>query len=236
MSDARDGDCAAAAAEVARMADLGGRASAAGLAALRACIDRERQPAPQMSMARAYVRALRDEDLPAAARELLHHDTSFVRDAVADALVAVQSSAAFEALRGLADDRDRDVRWYAYEALASDPERLTRIEDALDLLARGLRDDDFSIRWVAANGLLRIGAAAIVPVLRALVRERPTSAFHETARRVLSRVEASESLAPALARLVESLGHGTTDVQSPPLAQSMLEQLFGIRESLPDGV
>jgi HEAT repeat protein len=229
-------DCATKAAEAESMANLGRRASANDLAPLRACLDRERQPAAQTSLARAYVRALRDEDLPAAARELLHHDSSFVRDAVAGALVDAQSPAAFEALRGLADDREREVRWYAYEALASDPERLTRIDDALDLLARGLRDDDFSIRWVAANGLLRIGAAAIVPVLRALVRERPMPAFHEAARRVLGRVEASEPLAPELARLVDSLGHGTTDVQSPPIAQSILEGIFGIRESLPDGV
>jgi HEAT repeat protein len=198
---------------------------------MRACIDNgASNPSEEMELTRAYLQLVAPDSAYEAAHELLHHDSSFVRDAASDALLDLPAAAGFAVLTRLRDDEDRDVRWYVYEAVASavtpwDP----RAENAVPMLAGGLRDEDFSIRWVASNGLLRIGARAVVPVLEEIARGEASATFHEAARRVLSRVDASPELAAEIAALVDSLGRGTTVVQSRPLAADILDRLAGSR-------
>ena len=110
----------------------------------------------------------------------------------------------------------------ATEALARE-ER----EESIPLLVDQLADEDFSIRWVASNGLLAVGSAAIIPVLRALVEREPSPLFHSAVRRVLSRVSASTVVHEQLRELIDSLSRPTTVYESQGLALALLKRWRG---------
>ena len=57
--------------------------------------------------------------------------------------------------------KDKNVKWEVMKALGqiADP-------DTIPLLLEGLCDDDFEIRWLAAEGLIEIGKESVKPILR----------------------------------------------------------------------
>lgn len=187
---------------------------------IRACLETAGEVA-QGSLTRACVLTAPHERLPLLAEEFLHDRRDLVRDAAAHALAEL-GPPAFPALRELLNDEDREVRWYATEALAREAR-----SDSMDLLVEQLGDEDFSIRWVASNGLIEVGAASVIPVVTALARHDPSQLFHNAARRVLSRVQASPLLQEMLQDLVESLSRPTTVYESQALALEILKRLRG---------
>jgi len=215
------GDCGTAAATIRELTERGATAPAAALDTLRACIEQERDSAKQRAYVTAYVPALDAKRLEPEAHRLLAHRDADVREAAYDALRDL-GPRVLPALDAATGDRDRDVRWFAYEVAAS-------LEDvaAIPVLLRGLRDEDFSIRWVASNGLIAIGPASVRPLLEALVTERPTLSFHSAARRIFTRIDASSGLDEQVRRLADALGHETTIVQAGPVARDVLERLYG---------
>jgi HEAT repeat protein len=94
---------------------------------------------------------------------------------------------------------DTQTRWEAAKALGylADP-------DGAPALVRALRDEEFGVRWLAAEGLILLGRDGLEPLLRALM-ERPDSVWlrqgaHHVLR-VLSRRGFREVLQPVLAAL-----------------------------------
>ena len=74
-------------------------------------------------------------------------------------------------LKTLATSKDENVRWEAVITIV----QIGSME-TLDILIKALEDDEFSIRWIAAEGLANLGIYAIVPLLREL-RNNPDSTF-----------------------------------------------------------
>ncbi len=183
-------------------------------------IERGRSNHVRAAFSQSLVVLAQADDLPALSSDLLHHDRSQVREAAYDGLIE-RGVEALAALEALATDEGREVRWFAYQAAA-------RLEDpaAVPLLVRGLRDDDFSIRWTASNALIERGPLTVQPILEAVASERPSIPFHEAARRVLSRIEAAPPLDEEVARLVDALGRETTSVESPSLARDIVKRLW----------
>jgi protein-L-isoaspartate(D-aspartate) O-methyltransferase len=154
---------------------------------------------------------------PDALAEAMRSDNFADREAALDAAIEF-GEGALRAIESLTRDEDRDVRWFAYEAA-----RHIGGEAAIPLLIHGLRDEDFAIRWVAGSGLIEVGRDARQPLLHALIVEPPSLQFHRAARRVLRRIDGDGG--PAHDALVESLGRGTTVVESGPLAFELAQQL-----------
>ncbi len=187
---------------------------------LREAVDAEADPARRGALTRDYLALLGPVEAPGAIADLLARDDPARRDAALDAAVALGPTA-LAALTPLADAADRDTRWFAVEALR-------RIDGAraIPVLARRLEDDDFAVRWTAADGLIAAGHAAFRPVLHALIGRPASLPFHHAARRVI------EHTAPPgadregrVSALLDALRWGTTVFESGGLALELLGSL-----------
>ena len=67
--------------------------------------------------------------------------------------------------------KNKNVKWEVMKALGqiADP-------DTIPLLLEGLCDDEFEIRWLAAEGLIEIGKESVQPILEELF-EKPDAMF-----------------------------------------------------------
>ena len=75
------------------------------------------------------------------------------------------------ALAKLINHEDETVRWEAVLTIVQIGTRET-----LDILLKCMEDDEFSIRWLAAQGVVNQGKYAIMPLLREL-KNKPDSIF-----------------------------------------------------------
>ena len=71
----------------------------------------------------------------------------------------------------LATSKDEKVRWEAIITIV----QIGSLE-TLDVLLNALRDEEFSIRWLAAEGLINLGKFVIIPLLQEL-QSNPDSGF-----------------------------------------------------------
>lgn len=180
-------------------------------------LGRERDAGLRLRLARAYLRLLSMDGRPVAV-EWVRGGDPMLRQAAYDALHDLKEDA-LPALLELAGSRDESVRWCAYEVAA----HLHR-PSMIPVLVRGLQDPETANRWAAANGLIAVGQPALRPVIEALVITRGSLGFHHAARRVLGRLEAP-GYEGIRRRLLESLAHDTTTVQSGPIAAEWLAAL-----------
>ena len=216
-----EADCERAAELCRALVDAGASLDQQELGRVRRCIDEDRDGARKRVLTRCYLALLGADRAGDQAGELLHHDSSHVREATFEALVGY-GERALPVLEELSRDEHRETRWYAYEAASR-----AESERAVPMLLAGLKDADFSIRWVASNGLILIGTPAVMQVMTALADDKATPDFHAAVRRVLSRVSAAPPLDAELERLVESLSRETSIYQSPVLARDILHRLYG---------
>ncbi len=117
-------------------------------------------------------------EVGALVADLADNDGS-VRKAARLALVGVGHPAVAALVEALADGR-RQVRWESAMTLEwiADP-------DAAPALVGALRDRDFSVRWLAAKGIVALGRDGLVPLLQALVEHSDSYALRESAQHVL---------------------------------------------------
>jgi len=71
----------------------------------------------------------------------------------------------------LASNKDEKVRWEAIITIVQ-----IGSNETLNVLLNALKDDEFSIRWLAAEGLINLGKYVVVPVLQEL-QNNPDSVF-----------------------------------------------------------
>lgn len=83
-------------------------------------------------------------------------------------------------LIGLQYASTKQVRWEAIKTLSQ-----LAIPESIPILVNALENDDFEIRWLAAEGLVAIGAASINPLLESLVGGRNSKFLLESAHHVL---------------------------------------------------
>jgi HEAT repeat protein len=83
-------------------------------------------------------------------------------------------------LVGLQYSKDRRIGWESIKTIAE-----IAHPDGIPVLINGLENDDPNIRWLAAEGLIQIGEASVVPVLRALEMRWNSKQLREAAYHVL---------------------------------------------------
>ena len=149
-----------------------------------------------------------------SARDLVQELTARdwqVRHSAHQALVAMGLSATpplIEALRS----GDEDVRWEAVRVLEQ-----TRDPASKDALIQALEDDNPSVRWAAAQGLVGIGPSVLVPLLRRLLVHSESPWLQEGAHHVL-RSMVSPEVTPVLKALE---GRDVAIAVLPPVNQAL---------------
>ena len=125
-------------------------------------------------------------------------EDGLVRETARRRLVHMGRPAVAPLMEALAVD-DPQTRWEAAKALGylADP-------DSAPALVRALRDEEFGVRWLAAEGLIPLGFEGLEPLLRALIEHSDSAWLRQGAHhvlRVLSRRGFREVLQPVLAAL-----------------------------------
>lgn len=92
------------------------------------------------------------------------------REAARISLVAIGKSA-IAYLLPLLKERKHKTRWEAVKALGE-----IRDPTAIDGLLRALTDEEFDVRWLAAEGLVALGGPVVVPLLLELTRMQEATA------------------------------------------------------------
>lgn len=120
---------------------------------------------------------------------VLNKDDGLARQQARIALIHIGTPAVKPLIKALASD-NQYMHWEAAKALSQigDPR-------SIDALVNALEDEAFSIRWLAAEGLIATGRSSIVPLLQALIdrsgsvrlREGAHHVFHDlVSRRTLT--------------------------------------------------
>ena len=114
------------------------------------------------------------------------------------------------------------TRWNCLRALAE-------IGDirALPVLVQALRDNDHSVAWMGAKGLVHYRKRSIVPVLRLLASTDATPWLVETASYVLSsQYQHNPTFKPYLEPVIQQMHGVAYQVATPHVAQKALNQLI----------
>jgi HEAT repeat protein len=204
--------------EAIQRAQSGKPASVEMLTDLARLVQQESDPGRRVALGHAYLILMGAENGAEVAQEWIAGSEPYLREAGFEALTDFGGGALHE-VRALAAHPRREVRWYGVEAA-----RLLADPAVAGLLVDAMADDDFAIRWAASRGLVAIGDDALVPILEGLVRREPTLTYHRAALWALRRMHAPAQR-DLLAQLVASLSHSTTTVQSPGLAEELLQAL-----------
>jgi HEAT repeat protein len=141
-----------------------------------------------------------------------------VRQRARNSLVAVRKPAIVH-LAKLTKDRNEQVRWEAAKALGeiADPK-------AAPPLTCALEDEEFDVRWLAAEGLITLKSKGLPPLLRALLKRPQSVWLREGAHHVLHDLSRT-SLRKQVKALMEALEGVEPEIEVPPAAQNLLDSL-----------
>jgi len=158
--------------------------------------------------------ARRVEDLIAELNERSYP----LRTEAARELIAIGSRAVAPLVAALAAP-DSSLRWEA--ALI-----LSRIADpvAASALVRALDDDDFGVRWLAAEGLAAMGRKGLEALLETLIDSADSKARREGARHVLRRL-AHTPFHEIASIVLKGLDTAAPETEVPVFAFDALEKL-----------
>ena len=142
------------------------------------------------------------------------------REAARTSLVAI-GSPAIPFLLPLLSERKHKTRWEAVKALGE-------IKDptAIDGLIQALNDEEFDVRWLAAEGLVALGTRVVVPLLQALIQMQETASVllrdgaHHIFRALITG-DLEKELQPVLTALEDI----DFPVKVPPAARKALKAL-----------
>lgn len=126
----------------------------------------------------------------------LDNEDGFIRQEARTALVKI-GEPAVDALIKVLVMPDGHTRWEAAKALSqiSSPQ-------SVQALVQALEDEQFSVRWLAAEGLVNIGQDSLEPLLRALVSHSNSVWLREGAHHVLSDLIGMKSLSESLSKQI----------------------------------
>jgi len=156
---------------------------------------------------RKWVSALADQD-------------GLVREKNRKKLEGIGKSATPYLLTALKDPKTHR-RWEATKALRSiaDPAA------AADLVDR-LMDESDEIRWLAAEALIALQGAAVVPLLNALVQHFNSVWLRQGAHHVLHTLERNHMLDESLQQVLDALRSIEPEMTAPWAAERALENLM----------
>lgn len=87
-------------------------------------------------------------------------------------------------LNGLLNDPKMHIRWEAIKTLSQ-----IAAPESIPVLIKALENDDFDVRWMAAEGLIDIGKQSIKPLLKALSQNEDSNYLLEGAHHILKGLE-----------------------------------------------
>jgi len=169
---------------------------------------------------------LRREEVPESAEatrvealieDLANQDVSAREKARAEMLKA--GGEAVDPLSRAMGDPRPEVRWEVARVLAE-----LQSPAALLALVAALEDEDGSVRWVAADGLISLGRDALRPVLEGLLDRSGSRLFREGAHRVL-RHQISGEMHEVAAPVLAALEHSGAEAAVPLAAEDGLDRL-----------
>jgi HEAT repeat protein len=127
-----------------------------------------------------------------------------------------------EAARGtwlsVLDHPDSHIRWHAARGLG----QIGAMQSA-PILAEGLRDEEFVVRWASADVLAQLGEAAVPATLAMLTRHELEGQFRQAAIHALHGVR-SQRVQERLKPLLDALRGLNAGVEAPMLAQRLLAE------------
>ncbi len=123
---------------------------------------------------------------------------------------------------------DGHIRWHAARGLgeAGDPR-------AVHLLAEGLYDDVYAVRWASADVLARLGEPGILAVLELVSQRSPSESARQAIYHALHGL-ASLELRTRLAPLLDALHGPAADLEAPLVAQRLYYEFKGETHALID--
>lgn len=154
--------------------------------------------------------------------ELLRSRDPVTRQRARQALIAAGEIATPWLMQMLSDPVDR-VRWEAAKTLKgiADPKAAPALIEAMD-------DVNKDVRWVAAEAMIALGADAVRPLLRALIRGSRSIQMCASAHHVLSRLALYLPIGGMLAGVLSALVRSQPALMVPPAAGRALETLFSV--------
>ena len=109
------------------------------------------------------------QSIPDLAKDLFNKNY-LLRKKAREELVEI-GNPSLEVLKSLANSKDETARWESIITIVQ-----IGSNDTMGVLLKALEDEEFSIRWLAAEGLVNLGKISILPILQTL-RDNPDSAF-----------------------------------------------------------
>ncbi len=91
---------------------------------------------------------------------------------------------AIKYLSGLLKEPKEHIRWEAIKTLSQ-----IAAPESIPILIKALGNDDFDVRWLAAEGLIEIGKKSIKPLLKSLVGGQDSILLLEGVHHVLKGLE-----------------------------------------------
>jgi HEAT repeat protein len=161
------------------------------------------------------------EGLDSAIRSLVQGLASrdgMLRRTMRRSLVAI-GEPAVDALSEAVNDKRRMVRWEAAKALGA----IGSARGARALI-RALKDGDFGVRWLGAEGLIALERKSLEPLLRSLIDEEDSDWLREGAHHVFS-VLAERGLHDLVDPLLEALEGPEPGLSIVAEAHSALERI-----------
>jgi HEAT repeat protein len=141
-----------------------------------------------------------------------------VRQQARGSLVAVRKPAIVH-LAKLTRDRNEQVRWEAAKALGeiADPKTAAPLTCALE-------DEEFDVRWLAAEGLITLKNKGLPPLLKALIKRPQSVWLREGAHHILHDLSRT-NLRKQVKALLEALEGVEPEIEVPTAAQKLLNSL-----------
>ncbi|MHB1417262.1 MAG: HEAT repeat domain-containing protein, partial [Chloroflexota bacterium] len=157
--------------------------------------------------------------------ELIERLTSrdgIVREDARRAIVKIGKPAVRPLLELLASPSVQ-LRWEAAKALADigDPVAAPALVNVLD-------DEEFAIRWLAAEGLIMMGTRGLPALLRGLERNADSIWLREAAHHILHDLRRRESLREGIQPVLEALEGPEPADAVPYAARAFRERLMGV--------
>ena len=155
--------------------------------------------------------------------ETLKSDDGIARQNARNSLVKIGEPAVDSLVKAFGIKKD-PVHWEVAKALS-----LIGTAKAAQPLVNALEDDEFSIRWIAAEGLIHIGVNGLIPLLKELrkntdsiwLREGSHHVIHDLVNRKLVDESTRECLLPVL----DALNHFDAVIQTNTAADTALQTL-----------
>jgi HEAT repeat protein len=111
-------------------------------------------------------------------------------------------------------------RWEVAKALSE-----IQAPQSAPILVAVLEDENSSIRWLAVNGLIGIGRAALPPLLEALTQRAGSICLRESAHHVLHGMRDNGLLRKPELEVYRALRDSAPDVEVPWAAEEALKEL-----------